>query len=57
MRGVVIGVGYAAGPDHLVQPPEQEFSDVLTQYNAVVGVQRSFAETVNAYIEGKLAEE
>jgi hypothetical protein len=28
--------------------------DVLTQHNAVVGVQRSFAETVNAYIEKKL---
>ena len=31
--------------------------DVLAQQNAVVGVQRSFAETVNAYIEKKLAEE
>jgi hypothetical protein len=31
--------------------------DVLVQYNAVVGVQRSFAETVNAYIEKRLAEE
>ncbi|OKO71781.1 hypothetical protein AC629_38910 [Bradyrhizobium sp. NAS80.1] len=31
--------------------------DVLVQYNAVVGVQRSFAESVNAYIETKLAEE
>jgi hypothetical protein len=31
--------------------------DVLAQYNAVVGVQRSFAETVNAYIERKLTEE
>jgi hypothetical protein len=31
--------------------------DVLVQHNAVVGVQRSFAETVNAYIEKKLAEE
>jgi hypothetical protein len=31
--------------------------DVLAQHNAVVGVQRSFAETVNAYIEKKLAEE
>jgi hypothetical protein len=31
--------------------------DVLAQRNAVVGVQRSFAETVNAYIEKKLAEE
>ena len=30
--------------------------DVLVQYNAVVGVQRSFAETVNAYIERKLTE-
>jgi hypothetical protein len=30
--------------------------DVLVPYNAVVGVQRSFAETVNAYIEKKLAE-
>jgi hypothetical protein len=30
--------------------------DVLVQYNAVVGVQRSFAETVNAYIEKKLTE-
>ncbi|WGD55120.1 hypothetical protein QA641_15210 [Bradyrhizobium sp. CB1650] len=27
---------------------------VLTQYDALVGVQRSFAETVNAYIEKKL---
>jgi hypothetical protein len=31
--------------------------DVLVQHNAVIGVQRSFAETVNAYIEKKLAEE
>ena len=31
--------------------------DVLVQFNAVVGLQRSFAETVNAYIEKKLAEE
>jgi hypothetical protein len=31
--------------------------DVLVQLNAVVGVQRSFAETVNAYIEKKLSEE
>jgi hypothetical protein len=31
--------------------------DVLAQYNAVVGVQRSFAETVNAYIEKRLDEE
>ena len=31
--------------------------DVLIQYNAVVGIQRSFAETVNAYIEKKFAEE
>jgi hypothetical protein len=30
--------------------------DVLVQHNAVVGVQRSFAETVNAYIEKKLVE-
>ena len=30
--------------------------DVLVQHNAVVGVQRSFAETVNAIIEKKLAE-
>ncbi|WP_426613803.1 hypothetical protein [Bradyrhizobium sp. McL0616] len=30
--------------------------DVLAQYNAVLGVQRSFAETVNAYIEKKLTE-
>ena len=28
--------------------------DVLVQYNAVVGVQRSFAETVNAYVDKKL---
>jgi hypothetical protein len=31
--------------------------DILAQHNAVVGVQRSFAETVNACIEKKLAEE
>ena len=31
--------------------------DVMAQYNAVVGVQRSFAESVNAHIEKKLAEE
>ena len=31
--------------------------DVLVQHNAVVGVQRSFAETVNTYIEKKLTEE
>jgi hypothetical protein len=31
--------------------------DVLVQHGAVIGVQRSFAETVNAYIEKKLAEE
>jgi len=31
--------------------------DVLVQRNAVVGVQCSFAETVNAYIERKLSEE
>jgi hypothetical protein len=31
--------------------------DVLAQHDAVVGVHRSFAETVNAYIEKKLAEE
>ena len=30
--------------------------DVLVQHNAVVGVQRSFAETMNAFIEKKLAE-
>jgi hypothetical protein len=30
--------------------------DVMVQHDAVVGVQRSFAETVNAYIERKLAE-
>jgi hypothetical protein len=30
--------------------------DVMVQCNAVVGVQRSFAETVNAYIERKLTE-
>jgi hypothetical protein len=28
--------------------------DVLVQHSVVVGVQRSFAETVNAYIEKKL---
>jgi hypothetical protein len=32
-------------------------ADVLVPYNAVVGVQRSFAETVNAYLEKKLTEE
>ncbi len=31
--------------------------DVMVPYNAVVGIQRSFAETVNIYIEKKLAEE
>ena len=31
--------------------------DVLVQRNAVVGVQCSFAETVNAYIERRLSEE
>jgi hypothetical protein len=30
--------------------------DVMVQHDAVVGVQRSFAETVNANIERKLAE-
>jgi hypothetical protein len=30
--------------------------DVMAQQEAVVGVQRSFAETVNAYIEKKLHE-
>jgi hypothetical protein len=30
--------------------------DIMVQHGAVVGVQRSFAETVNAYIEKKLAE-
>ena len=30
--------------------------DVQVQLNVVVGAQRSFAETVNAYIEKKLAE-
>jgi hypothetical protein len=30
--------------------------DVLVQHGAVIGVQHSFAETVNAYIEKKLAE-
>ena len=30
--------------------------DVLAQYSGLVGVQRSFAETVNAYIQKKLAE-
>jgi hypothetical protein len=29
----------------------------MVPYNAVVGIQRSFAETVNIYIEKKLAEE
>jgi hypothetical protein len=28
--------------------------DVLTQRDAVLGAQRSFADTVNDYIEGKL---
>ncbi|MDH2355990.1 hypothetical protein QCM77_00545 [Bradyrhizobium sp. SSUT18] len=32
-------------------------SDALDQHDAAVGVQRSFAETVDAYIERKLAEE
>jgi hypothetical protein len=31
--------------------------DALDQHDAAVGVQRSFAETVDAYIERKLAEE
>ena len=31
--------------------------DALDQHGAAVGVQRSFAETVDAYIERKLAEE
>ncbi|QQO17030.1 hypothetical protein JJB99_13235 [Bradyrhizobium diazoefficiens] len=31
--------------------------DALDQHSAAVGVQRSFAETVDAYIERKLAEE
>jgi hypothetical protein len=31
--------------------------DVMAQINAVIGVQRSFAETVDAYIEKKLGEE
>jgi hypothetical protein len=30
--------------------------DVLDQRNAVLGAQRNFADTVNAYIERKLAE-
>jgi hypothetical protein len=30
--------------------------DALDQHGAVVGVQRSFAETVNSYIERKLME-
>ncbi|MGY4573454.1 hypothetical protein [Bradyrhizobium sp. USDA 3256] len=30
--------------------------DVLTQLNTVIGDQRSFAETVNAYIEKRLTE-
>lgn len=30
--------------------------DVMAQYDAVVGVQHSFAETVNGYIEKKLHE-
>jgi len=43
-----------------VRPPQSVRllqQDVLVQFNAVVGLQRSFAETVNAYIEKKLAEE
>ena len=32
-------------------------TDVLVQQNAVLGDRRSFADTVNAYIEKKLAEE
>ena len=31
--------------------------DVLDQRNAVLGIQRNFADTVNAYIEKKLATE
>ena len=31
--------------------------DVLSRHNAEVGVHRSFAETVNAFIEKKLTEE
>lgn len=31
--------------------------DALDQQDVAVGVQRSFAETVDAYIEGKLTEE
>lgn len=31
--------------------------DALDQHDAALGVQRSFAETVDAYIERKLAEE
>jgi len=31
--------------------------DALDQHDVAVGVQRSFAETVDAYIERKLAEE
>lgn len=31
--------------------------DALDQHGAAVGVQRSFAETVDAYIERKLADE
>jgi hypothetical protein len=31
--------------------------DALDQHGTAVGVQRSFAETVDAYIVGKLAEE
>ena len=31
--------------------------DAWDQYRTVVGVQRSFAETVHAYLERKLAEE
>jgi len=32
-------------------------ADVMVQHEAVVGVQRSFAETVNVYIEKKFADE
>ena len=31
--------------------------DVLIQHNVIVGNQHSFADTVNAYIETKLADE
>jgi len=44
-------------------PPEARKSglrllqeDVMAQHEAVIGVQRSFAEAVNAYIEKKIAE-